>query len=157
MIEIEENDHNQLIELGDKRGDVLLAAEELGYTIDKNFVIDMIRQGIHIRRAFGQSFIIHLQPDEAEGTTVPSRMRKKIHELYGDDMYQLMAISNRYTNKGSRLMKPHPSYVNKHSNMKQYYIVIAKGIGLLNCTSFDQIDNFKLSDEDEEIRKAFSD
>lgn len=152
---INEEDMKAIRQVQKDGGDVLLKTEDLGYTINRDTVIELVVSGIDTGMMRKTTTHIQLQPEEAQLPIAGKVMRNKIFELYGKDEYQLIAVAHKYHDYPIRLNKIHPSYEMKTVWVKEYMKRIVRGIGMYKCTSLNQIQNFRLGEEDETIRKGF--
>ncbi|NMC58064.1 MAG: hypothetical protein GYA51_01515 [Candidatus Methanofastidiosa archaeon] len=126
--------------------DPLTAATELGYTVDKDLIVELFIKGVQLEEERPTSMNFHLPIKELEVPNFGSIVRGKITELFGDDKYELIALSHKYQDPPHYLSRT-PGYRARRACMPKYMKKIVHGCGLSKCTSLDEIRNFKLSDE----------
>lgn len=135
--------------------DPLEKASRMGYVVNKDLIKQLLENDIDILLDRMGAVRIFLLPEEAASYNLRKVFEAKIIELYNDNIYDLMVLSHIYRDKSQKLSRLHSSFVRQRTNVPLYMKRIIRGIGLNSCTSIKQIENFKLSEEDEEIRRKF--
>ena len=133
----------------------LKVAENLGYIINKDIILEIIMAGIDTGMIKNTTVKVFLPKSESDSKIVGELLRKKIFELYGTDTFQLISVAYRYPYQRGYVKRTEDEYVEKIIGVPVYIRNIICGIGLNKCKSLYEIKNFRLDNYDEKIRKGF--
>ncbi len=127
------------------------ALDRLDIILQPKDVGKLLVEGFRFNEMIGRrNFTLKLTEEPKE--PMAPVIKKRIEELYGNDITEIFAAAYQYVDR--RAKWDNGREVHKNTELPLSYFIIFKGIGMHKCETLDDMKIFELSDEDERIRRT---